>query len=750
MAEGLDSEESAYLAEVQRRSQKAFEGATQLRRTDTRWHLAQAQLERAEPRITFQDEFRSSVVGQQLVIYLPGSLFEVARLPSQALLWRWANVFHPIITLSFLWHCREAVKAYRGYFLPDSLEVDCAKRAPLILAFMDKDRSQLVGVFEVDLRPVTNFAQGAVEESLYVSDVEAARLYVMDGLNKPTSGSSPQIWLRHGYIRRLEREVAEGIFCIANNERIETIPEEAERMKLQGLEGCYVSFPYHREVYAYCQELVGKKYDHFLHPVFEVSRRSTTAAAPRLGYQIEQLLVCALYGVSATRQGTCVPSYAGEGELDVVELDATALGSKASFYWQNLPWHVTPFYRDAVGIGNCPADQIDFYRQVPLWHGDIGEGQALAKQLMAEAFALKSAIIPPGAYHPIDGGGCLAAVRLREFGQEVMATFCDSCGGFIQASMCPEDGAWKLHAQPSREVKTEIHNRLEKTGAFAGKTKLECSAIWEAEFDSLMERIDLGIGVFLAALIRDFWVVERREKIFSDMLRTKKVRRLHAERLGPVTIYLPRLRYVTELNDKARDHGLSKTRKPHEVNEHLRRCENANPEQIALAKAIGFLVPKGFTFVRRYRRGEGQIERQYRSLSALQLLGTPPPGDSRNFKDDWLEFERNTAQWLRSQGWNIEQWSASRRGDRGIDIVASKQGRLAVVQCKYWAPDLVIGPHIVRELVGARSSIGGQIEALIVTSSRLTEEAKKFAFETGVKWFEKVDYLLPWTLPRFE
>jgi hypothetical protein len=411
---------------------------------------------------------------------------------------------------------------------------------------------------------------------------------------------------------------------------------------------------------------------------------------------------------------------------------------------------VTHFYRDAVGVGNFPANPLDFYRQAPLWHGEIREGQELAKQLMAEAFALKSAIIPPGAYHPIDGGGCLAAVRLHEFEKEVMATFCDPAGGFIQASMCPADGVWKIHAHPPRVAKNEIHNRLEKAGVFAGKTDLECSAIWYAEFDSLMERLNVGIGVFLAALIRDFWVVERREKIFSDKLKTKKVRRLHADRFEPVTIYLPRVRYVTDLNDGARNHLSSKTRKPHQVNEHLRRCENADPAQIALAKAIGFSVPKGYTFVKRYRRGEGQIERQYRSLSALQLLGTLPPGDSKNFKDDWLEFEKNTAHWLQGQGWEIEQWGASRRGDRGVDIVASKRGRLALVQCKYWAPDMVIGPHFVRELIGARSSIGGLIEAVIVTSSRLTQEAKKLASETGVKWFEKVDYLLPSALPAFE
>ena len=749
MGETLDPKEREYVAEVKRRSKKAFDGATRLLRNDTRWHLIQAQAERVVPRVIFHDEFRSSVIGDQLVMYIPESLLDAARLPDRAILYVWSNVFHPITTLSFFWDCTKATKSYRGYFLPDGPEVDRSKRAPIILAFIADNRSEVLQAFEIDLRPVTCFSQGSTPELRHVSDVEAARLYVMDNLNKPLSDSSPELWLRHGYITRLYREVEEGILCIAENDFVETIPEEAERMKVQRLK-CYVSFPYHREVYAYCKELLEKKYDHFLRPFFDVSEHATKAGSPRLRYQIQQFMACALYSVSTTRNGTCLPSYDGEGNLDIVELDATALRSRASVFWENLPWSVTHFYRDAVGVGNFPSNQLDFYRQVPLWQGDIREGQELAKQLMAEAFALKSAIIPPGAYHPIDRGGCLAAVRLHEFEKEVMATFCDPAGGFIQASMCPADGTWKIHAHPSRVVKNEIHERFEKAGLFAGKTGLECSAIWDAEFDSLMERLDVGIGVFLAALIRDFWVVERREKIFSDKLQTKKVRRLHADRFEPVTIYLPRVRYVTDLNDRARNHLSSKTRKPHQVNEHIRRCENAGPAQIALAKAIGFSVPKGYTFVKRHRRGEGQIERQYRSLSALQLLGTPPPGDSKSFKDDWLEFERNTAHWLQSQGWEIEQWGASRRGDRGVDIVASKQDRLALVQCKYWAPDMVIGPHIVRELVGARSSIGIQIEAVIVTSSRLTQEAKKFASETGVKWFENVDYLVRSALPAFE
>ena len=112
----------------------------------------------------------------------------------------------------------------------------------------------------------------------------------------------------------------------------------------------------------------------------------------------------------------------------------------------------------------------------------------------------------------------------------------------------------------------------------------------------------------------------------------------------------------------------------------MRRCANADP-QVALAKVLGFHLPEGFTFVQRHRRGEGEVQRRYRSISALSLLAaTRQTGPNASFRDNWLEFERNTRNWLEASGWAIEQWSASRRGDHGIDIVVSKEDRIAIVQ----------------------------------------------------------------------
>src|SRR5271157_1466801 len=205
------SEIREFVAETKSLSKKAFYGATRLLRNDTRWHLIQAQAERAVPSAIFHDEFRSSVVGDQLVMYIPESLLDAARLPDRAILYVWANVFHPITTLSFFWDSKKATKSYRGYFLSDGPEVDRAKRDPIILAFIADNRSEVLQAFEVDLRPITCLSQGTTPELRYVNDVEAARLYVMDNLNKPRSDSSPELWLRHGYITRLYREVEEGI-----------------------------------------------------------------------------------------------------------------------------------------------------------------------------------------------------------------------------------------------------------------------------------------------------------------------------------------------------------------------------------------------------------------------------------------------------------------------------------------------------------------------------------------------------------
>jgi len=81
---------------------------------------------------------------------------------------------------------------------------------------------------------------------------------------------------------------------------------------------------------------------------------------------------------------------------------------------------------------------------------------------------------------------------------------------------------------------------------------------------------------------------------------------------------------------------------------------------------------------------------------------------------------------------------------------SSKADRLAIVQCKFWDPARAVGPAVVRDLIGARAAVGKIVEALLVTSSRLTEGAVKLAVETGVRFVQAVDFTKPLPLPKYD
>ena len=375
----------------------------------------------------------------------------------------------------------------------------------------------------------------------------------MDNLNQPTIESLPAHWLQHGFITRLAQEVEEAIRCIVENDVAQTIPDEAQRMRARGLEDCYRSFPYQQDVYAFCKITLAKEHDHLLRPLFDAHDACVKADAARLGYQLQQMMICALYSVELTRGGTCIPSYDSEGQLDIVELDPNLLGQKAESFWQNLPWTIIHFYRATIGPGSFPADISAFYEQVPLWQGDVEYGKALAKQLMADAFAAKAALIPDGAFFSIEQGGTLAAVRLREFGAEILATFYDRLGGFIQASINPRYGDWKLNMHPSASVKVEFYKTLERSRVFEKVPESDRGSVYDKRFDLWIQQIEVGVGVFLATLVRDLWVADRRKKIFPRELVTKKERTKHPDQLSPVAVELPRVQYVAKISEQASD-----------------------------------------------------------------------------------------------------------------------------------------------------------------------------------------------------
>ena len=98
---------------------------------------------------------------------------------------------------------------------------------------------------------------------------------------------------------------------------------------------------------------------------------------------------------------------------------------------------------------------------------------------------------------------------------------------------------------------------------------------------------------------------------------------------------------------------------------------------------------------------------------------------------DWYQFESVSAQILRLQGWQVERRGGA-EADGGADLLAVKDGRTAVVQCKFWKNNLVT-PKTLRELLGTKISEGFTADACILFSlSDCTQAAKEFAAANGI------------------
>jgi restriction system protein len=95
-----------------------------------------------------------------------------------------------------------------------------------------------------------------------------------------------------------------------------------------------------------------------------------------------------------------------------------------------------------------------------------------------------------------------------------------------------------------------------------------------------------------------------------------------------------------------------------------------------------------------------------------------------------VEFERVMAAVLCEAGWKLHVVGGS--GDEGADLIGSDpHGRSALVQCKRYAGGHTVGSPAVQLVIGARA-IHRVERALIVTTSRFTEPARRLAAREGV------------------
>lgn len=101
---------------------------------------------------------------------------------------------------------------------------------------------------------------------------------------------------------------------------------------------------------------------------------------------------------------------------------------------------------------------------------------------------------------------------------------------------------------------------------------------------------------------------------------------------------------------------------------------------------------------------------------------------------DWYQFEKVSGRLLETEGWVVQRRGGA-NPDGGADLVARRDGKLAVVQCKHWR-NWEIPPKVMRELLGTKVSTGFTADtAMLFTLNGCTAEALRFAADNCITVF---------------
>lgn len=253
------------------------------------------------------------------------------------------------------------------------------------------------------------------------------------------------------------------------------------------------------------------------------------------------------------------------------------------------------------------------------------------------------------------------------------------------------------------------------------------------------------LALLYASVIHDFFVCNVREKFYDErVLRSTSSGREDRGQAAHVRfVYLPRVqvRYV----DRPLLPALQRAKvvAEHPVRGHLRRIQGErSPQQQVLASAHGLTLPEGFTFVRPHRRGSHVRRTVYRSASALAVLSDATVTVAEqttealqhllaNAPESWFAFQRLMARLLDRRGFDVLETRATKDG--GIDILCEVNDELVAVQCKFYAPDRPVGEKAVRDLAGVLKKHPEFSRAILVTTSRFTGSAIRFAADLPIE-----------------
>ena len=92
-----------------------------------------------------------------------------------------------------------------------------------------------------------------------------------------------------------------------------------------------------------------------------------------------------------------------------------------------------------------------------------------------------------------------------------------------------------------------------------------------------------------------------------------------------------------------------------------------------------------------------------------------------------LEYEHFCADALRASGWEVRVCGGT--GDQGVDLVADRDGRRAVFQCKLYAKP--VGNYAIQEVHTGRSFHDAHVAA-VISPAGFTPSARAAAGQTGV------------------
>lgn len=431
-----------------------------------------------------------------------------------------------------------------------------------------------------------------------------------------------------------------------------------------------------------------------------------------------------------TECGCTIPWVDSSGRLQSIRLQPERFrdpAKAARTYWASLQ----------VGCGllsfTMPLGHLIDPHDVPVSPGQEGTGwgqfqgaenvdeaTAATEALLAEAVSCKSWTIPPRALVDLEIGP-YSYVELTECEPDVFFTLRTARDEFRIVSVNPAAGSWNAAFTVLDENQESSEQKV---------------------------RVEAGVRLLLAALVRDFWVVEERESVFGYRLDSRRRGpRMAQEDDEPRVVYLPKIRYRTVVPDVRRCNESLRLgeRRIHWVSAHLRRAGTASPQQQALAIHYGFHIPRGYTFVRPHERGRLRRDVVYRSRSALQSLYIVETRSAETkSRPKWFQFERDVTTLMRSLGFSVEHVTSSRTGHRGIDVFATKGEDLDricwIVECKCWSPWRKVRPNVVRELAGTLRRYPEGTRGMIVTTSTFTLGAVEEARRLEIRIMDGIEF----------